>query len=84
MSPVAPGFPSMKARRFRRLLERELDYSVTRNKGGSHRILESPNHPRLVFAFHDGDEVGPALIRRILVKDVGLSLERAKEVVSRG
>lgn len=49
VSPVAPGFPSMKARRLRRLLERELGYAVVRQKG-SHRRMESPDHPAITFA----------------------------------
>lgn len=76
----------MKARRLRSLLERRLGYVVVsgRSKGGSHRRLEAPGRPGLWFAFHDGDEVGPAMIRTILVRQVGLTLDEAKEVVRRG
>lgn len=81
---VAPGFSAMKARRLRTLLERELGYRVVRSPGGSHRRLESPGRPPILFAFHDGDEVGGALVRRILVRQVGLTLDEAKQVVRRG
>lgn len=83
MPPIAPGFPSLKARRLLRLLVRELGYSEALGRSGSHRILTAPGRPRLVFAFHDGDEIGGAMVRRILVKDVGLSIDEAKEVVRR-
>jgi predicted RNA binding protein YcfA (HicA-like mRNA interferase family) len=75
----------MKARRLRTLLERELGYRVVPGRGkGSHRRLEADGRPGLWFAFHDGDEVGGALIRRILVRDVGLTVDQAKAVVRRG
>ena len=32
---------------------------------GSHRILERPGWPDYVFAFHDGDEIGPPMLVRI-------------------
>jgi predicted RNA binding protein YcfA (HicA-like mRNA interferase family) len=75
----------MKARRLRSLLARELGYEVVPGRGkGSHRRLEAPGRPGLWFAFHDGDEVGAAIVRTILVRQVGLTLDEAKEVVRRG
>lgn len=83
--PTAPGFSAMKARRLRSLLQRELGYVVVPDRGkGSHRRLEAPGRPGLWFAFHDGDEVGAAMIRQILMRQVGLTLDEAKEVVKRG
>lgn len=32
---------------------------------GSHRVLERPDWPDYVFAFHDGDEIGPRMLARI-------------------
>lgn len=32
---------------------------------GSHRILERPGSSDYVFAFHDGDEIGPHMLARI-------------------
>jgi predicted RNA binding protein YcfA (HicA-like mRNA interferase family) len=81
---VAPGFGAMKARRLRSLLERELGYVAKPGTGGSHRKLEAPGRPQLTFAFHDGDEVGAAMVRTILVRQVGLTLDEAKQVVKRG
>ena len=79
----APGFGAMKARRLRTLLERELGYEVVR-QSGSHRTMRAAGRGDVLFAYHDGDEVGPARVRDILVKQVGLTLGQAKEVVTRG
>jgi len=32
---------------------------------GSHRVLERPGWPDVVFAFHDSDEIGPRMLARI-------------------
>jgi len=32
---------------------------------GSHRVLTRPGWPDLVFAFHDGEEIGPRMLARI-------------------
>lgn len=32
---------------------------------GSHRVLEKPGWPDFVFAFHDREEIGPAMLSRI-------------------
>lgn len=41
---------------------------------GSHRTLSRPGWPDYVFAFHDGDELGPRMLARI-AKQTGLRLE---------
>ena len=74
----------MKARRLRSLLQTKLGYEVVSHKGGSHRRLEAAGRPPLLFAFHDGDEVGGDMVRRILVRQVKLTLDEAKQVVRRG
>jgi predicted RNA binding protein YcfA (HicA-like mRNA interferase family) len=51
---------------------------------GSHKRLEAPGRPALTLAFKDGDELPPGLIRSILVKQVGLTLEEAEEVLRHG
>jgi predicted RNA binding protein YcfA (HicA-like mRNA interferase family) len=50
-------FPSAKARRVLAALER-LGWQVKR-QSGSHRTLAMPDKPDYIFAFHDGDEIGP-------------------------
>jgi len=41
---------------------------------GSHRILSRPGWPDFVFAFHDGEEIGPRMLKRI-AKSTGLRPE---------
>lgn len=80
MSPV-PGFPSLRARRLRTLLQRELGYEVVRQKG-SHRQMRAPGLQPITFAFSDGDAIGAVMVRRILLS-TGISEEKAREVASR-
>ena len=47
---------------------------AVKKKGGSHRVLEKPGRPNVVFAFHDSDEVGPPMLARI-ARDTGLTPE---------
>jgi predicted RNA binding protein YcfA (HicA-like mRNA interferase family) len=41
---------------------------------GSHRVLEREGFPNYVFAFHDGEEIGPPMMARI-GKKTGLTPE---------
>jgi predicted RNA binding protein YcfA (HicA-like mRNA interferase family) len=61
---------SVKAKRLLAALLR-LGWSVKR-QSGSHRVLERSGFPDFVFAFHDGDEVGPRMLARI-AKHTGLT-----------
>jgi len=45
---------------------------VVKRQSGSHRVLSRPGWPDFVFAFHDGDEVGPHMLARI-AKHTGLT-----------
>jgi predicted RNA binding protein YcfA (HicA-like mRNA interferase family) len=76
-------FPSLKAKKMLAILQREpLGYEIKRQKG-SHRKLESRNgYPPLGFSFHDRVTIPPGLVRKILVQDVGLTLEEAAELAS--
>lgn len=51
---------------------------------GSHRKLRAEGRPDITFAFNDGDTVGAALVRAILVRQVRLTVVEAQEVVARG
>ena len=42
----------------------EIGWAVKR-QAGSHRILERAGYPDYVFAFHDGDEIGPKMLARV-------------------
>ena len=39
---------------------------------GSHRTLSRPGWPDVVFAFHDGEEIGPRMLARV-AKKTGLT-----------
>jgi predicted RNA binding protein YcfA (HicA-like mRNA interferase family) len=73
-----PRFPSMSASDFMRVLRKKpLKYRITR-QSGSHRTLESDEgYPRLTFSWHDGATLAPGLVKKVLVKDVGLTEEEA-------
>lgn len=71
----------MKANKFRRVL-RALGYAKVPGRGhGSHEILRADGRPQLTFAFHGNATIPGGLVRSILVKDVGLTMEEAKEVL---
>ncbi|WP_322751697.1 MULTISPECIES: type II toxin-antitoxin system HicA family toxin [unclassified Frankia] len=82
---MSSPFPAMKPRQLLKVLAR-LGYGEgSRDAGGSHRWLEAPGRPRLLWAFHESvTSIGPVVVRRILVKEVGLTQEEALEVIRRG
>jgi predicted RNA binding protein YcfA (HicA-like mRNA interferase family) len=63
-------WPASKARRVLAALLRA-GWSIKRQTG-SHRVLSKTGYEDYVFAFHDGDEVGPRMLARI-AKQTGLS-----------
>ena len=63
---------SVKGKRLLAALER-IGWRVKRQTG-SHKILERPGWADVVFAFHDGDEIGPKMLSR-LAKVTGLKPE---------
>jgi predicted RNA binding protein YcfA (HicA-like mRNA interferase family) len=63
------GWPATKARRVLAALMR-IGWTIKRQTG-SHRTLARPNWPDVVFAFHDGEEIGPRMLAR-LAKHTGL------------
>jgi predicted RNA binding protein YcfA (HicA-like mRNA interferase family) len=48
-----------------------LGWSIKR-QSGSHRVLARAGWPDFVFAFHDGEEIGPKMLARI-AKRTGLA-----------
>jgi predicted RNA binding protein YcfA (HicA-like mRNA interferase family) len=62
-----------KARRVLAALLRA-GWAVKREAGGSHKILSRAGWPDVVFAFHDGEEIGPRMLAR-LAKHTGLRPE---------
>jgi len=65
------NWPSTKANRVLAALIR-IGWSVKRQSGTSHRVLERSGWPDFVFAFHEGEEIGPRLLARI-AKHTGLT-----------
>jgi len=60
-------WPSAKDRNVLAALLR-IGWSIKRETAGSHRELSHPGWPDYVFAFHDGDEIGPRMLARIAKK----------------
>jgi predicted RNA binding protein YcfA (HicA-like mRNA interferase family) len=63
---------TVKARRLLAVLLR-IGWRVKRQTG-SHKILERPDWPDVVFAFHDTEEIGPKMLARV-AKVTGLKPE---------
>lgn len=60
---------SAKAKRVLAALQR-IGWHIKR-ESGSHKVLSRNGWPDVVFAFHDGDEIGPKMLARI-AKNTGL------------
>jgi predicted RNA binding protein YcfA (HicA-like mRNA interferase family) len=56
-------WPAAKAQRVLAALLRH-GWTIKRQTG-SHRVLERSGWPDYVFAFHDGEEIGPRALSRI-------------------
>jgi predicted RNA binding protein YcfA (HicA-like mRNA interferase family) len=56
-------WPSVKAKKLLAALM-SIGWSMKR-QSGSHRTLSRPGYPDFVFAFHDGEEIGPRMLTRI-------------------
>jgi predicted RNA binding protein YcfA (HicA-like mRNA interferase family) len=65
-------WPSTRAQRVLAALLR-IGWSVKR-QSGSHRVLTRAGFPDYVFAFHDGEELGPRILARV-AKHTGLRRE---------
>ena len=63
-------WPSVRARVLLQALQR-IGWQIKR-QSGSHRTLSRNGYPDYVFAFHDGEEIGPRMLARI-AKHTGLS-----------
>lgn len=63
-------WPSVRARVLLQALLR-MGWQVKR-QSGSHRTLARDGWPDYVFAFHDGDDIGPRMLARI-AKHTGLT-----------
>ena len=64
-------WPATKARRVLAALQR-IGWSIKRQSGSSHRVLQRPGWPDYTFAFHEEEEIGPKMLSRI-AKRTGLT-----------
>ena len=62
-------WPATKAKRVLATLLR-LGWTIKRSTG-SHRTLSRSGWPDVIFAFHDGEEIGPRMLAR-LARSTGL------------
>jgi len=60
-------WPSTKARKVLSALKRN-GWSVKRQSGTSHKVLEHSGWSDYVFAFHGNEEIGPKMLARIASK----------------
>ena len=67
------NWPASKAPKVLAALFR-IGWSVKRQSGTSHSILEREGWPDVVFAFHDSEEIGPRMLARV-AKRTGLTPE---------
>lgn len=42
-----------------------IGWQVKRQSGGSHKVLSRPGWEDFVFAFHEGEEIGPRMMARV-------------------
>ena len=66
------AFASTKAKKVLSALLR-IGWTIKRQTG-SHKTLSREGWPDVVFAFHDGDEIGPKMLAKI-AKTTGLKAE---------
>jgi predicted RNA binding protein YcfA (HicA-like mRNA interferase family) len=66
-------WPSSRASQVLAALLR-IGWIIKRQSGTSHRVLARPGWPDYVFAFHEGEEIGPKMLVRI-AKHTGLTPE---------
>lgn len=56
-------WPSSKAKKVLKSLLTD-GWEIKRIRG-SHKVLTKTGYPDFIFAFHDGDEIGPKMLSRI-------------------
>lgn len=71
----------VEGERLRQILEK-LGYRRVPGRGhGSHEILRCEGRPPITWAHHNATTIPPKLVRSILIREVGLSQQEAKEVL---
>jgi predicted RNA binding protein YcfA (HicA-like mRNA interferase family) len=75
---MPPRWPSMSGSKLRALIERYCGSPL--RQSGSHRRYQGLREA-FTYGYHDGRTVSGPMVRRILVKDVGLKEEDARKAV---
>jgi len=74
---MGESFPSLKAKDLERIIEAVCGAPV--RQAGSHKQYRSPNGGgTFTYGFHGSDTVSPHMVRRILLRDLGLTKDEAK------
>jgi predicted RNA binding protein YcfA (HicA-like mRNA interferase family) len=64
------------------VLERKpLEYKETRRKGSHRRLVSDNGYPDIGFWCHDKDTLKGSVVRDILVNQVGLSEDEARDLI---
>lgn len=53
-------------------------YRAVRQRGSHVRLESEAGYPPLLLGFHERADIPAGLVRKILIKDVGLSVEEAE------
>lgn len=61
-------------------MRKPLSYFIVRSVG-SHKTLSSSHYRTIHFAFHDSRELSGSEVRNVLVNEVGLTTDFAREVI---
>lgn len=80
-------FPNLTGKQMRRVIERICGAPLKKPGGGrrgngSHSHYVNPeNGNKLMFSYHDQQTVTGGIVRRMLVSDLGLTLDEARSAV---
>ncbi|WP_209910526.1 type II toxin-antitoxin system HicA family toxin [Paeniglutamicibacter psychrophenolicus] len=70
----------MDAKKLLRIV-RKLGYASNGNGKGSHDVMSCTGRPNITWAFHASKEVTGGLVKKVLMKEIGLTREEAKEAL---
>jgi len=71
-------FPSLKAKKMLAILMRSpLHYQVFSCAGAHRKLRSSQGYPDIGFSYHDSKTIPARAVKKILVQDIGLSVQEA-------
>lgn len=73
------NWPALQGRKLEAIVRRHCGDHI--RQSGSHRTYVGLNGKPFTFAFSAGDTVDRGLVRKVLVADVGLTVDQAKKEV---